>query len=275
MECQKPILDTISYNDTVPHLVIHRSSKKECLWTWQYHPHVEFILVLDGEIELQIEDEKRRLTIGDGALIFPFQPHCFTYDEKISCERFIAEFDPHYYGEFRDLLLHGKIQSPFFTAEQLEAVEPLNRQTYVDLCTEYPRRTELEKMSRRANFAALLAKIIPLCGVVADDATDEAFYRAAGTYCSEHFRDPMLSVEDVARAMNISRSKLNAHFSGKHGGIKAYINMRRIRYAELLLKNGDMSVAQVATEAGFSEIRTFNRLFKAYHGITPSQYRKK
>ncbi len=83
-----------------------------------------------------------------------------------------------------------------------------------------------------------------------------------------------MAVDDVAQAMNISRSKLNALFSGRHGGIKTYINMRRIRYAEALLKSGNMSVAQVAEESGFFEIRTFNRLFKAYHGITPSQYRK-
>jgi AraC-like DNA-binding protein len=42
----------------------------------------------------------------------------------------------------------------------------------------------------------------------------------------------------------------------------------------VLLRNGNMSVAQVATESGFAEVRTFNRLFKAHHGISPTDYRK-
>lgn len=274
MEHKNPILDTISYNDTVPKLVVHTTNKQECIWTWQYHPHAEFIVVLDGMIELQVREEKRLLTPGDGALIFPFEPHCYTYNETMSCERFIAGFDPRYYGEFRDLFLHGEIKTPFFTAEQMADVRPFDRQAYIDLCTEYPPRTALEKMGRRADFASLLAKVIPLCGVMMDDRCDEALYRAAIAFCAEKFANPQLSVEDVAGALNISRTKINKLFSEKHHGVKEYINNCRVQYAEMLLRNGNMSVAQVAEESGFAEVRTFNRVFKKKNGLSPSLFRK-
>lgn len=275
MNHPKPILDTISYNETAPKLVIHRSNKQGCIWTWQYHPHVEFLVVLDGEVELQIEDEKRRLTPGDGALIFPFVPHCYTYEEGISCERFMAGFDAQYYGEFRDLFMYGRTQTPFFTAEQMQTIQPLERSAYVRLCTSLDTRTALDKMRCRANFAVMLARIFPFLGVVSVERGDEALYRAATAYIAENFMNTELTVLDVAQALGVSRTKISKLFSEKHGGVKDCIVDRRIRYAEALLRNGNMSVAQVAAESGFAEVRTFNRVFKKANGVSPSLYRKK
>ena len=85
----------------------------------------------------------------------------------------------------------------------------------------------------------------------------------------------MIAAALLAAAIGISRSKLNSLFSQEYGGIKAYINLCRVRHAEALLHGSRMSVAQVAEKAGFSEIRTFNRAFKKQHGVTPTEYRRK
>lgn len=269
MSAKKPILDKISYNDTAPAISINK------VWglPWHYHPHMEFIIVLDGAVTLEMGGERRQMRAGDGALIFPHVPHCYYLDES-PCERFMAVFDPQYYGEFRDIFLYGKPKTAFFTAEQTAAILPPDRQGLADLCNVWPRRETLENAERCAQFAVLLAKFLRLCGV-SEERSDQTLYRAAVAYCAENFRDAELSVEDVAQALSISRSKLNGLFSEKYGGIKVYINTCRIRYAEMLLKNGDMSVAQVAAESGFAEIRTFNRVFKSHHGVNPTAYRKK
>lgn len=268
MNAEKPILDKISYTDAVPVISINK------VWglPWHYHPHVEFIVVLDGAVTLETESERRQMRAGDGALIFPHVPHCYYLDEQ-PCERFMAVFDPRYYGEFRDIFLHGKPKTAFFTAEQSAAILPPDRKALVDLCNHYPRRGVLDNAERCAKFAVLLAKFLQLCGV-ADDPSDQALYRAAVNFCTERFYDAQLSVGDVAEALNISRSKLNGLFSEQYGGIKAYINLCRVRHAEVLLRSTDMSIAQVAEKSGFAEIRTFNRAFKKQHGVSPTAYRK-
>lgn len=269
MAPEKPILDNITYNDTMPNLLITRGFGQ---LPWHYHPHVEFVYMLEGEAVLEVEDERRCLRKGDSALIFPHTPHRFLPSDRPR-ERFMAVFDPRYYGELTDIFLRGEPKNWYFTAEQTAAILPSDRQGFANLCNIWPRRGVLETAERCARFAVILTQLLRLCGL-ADVQSDQTLYRAAIAYCAENFHNPALLVEDVARALNVSRSKLNALFSEKHGGIKAYINLCRIRQAEMLLKNGDASIAQVAAESGFSEIRTFNRAFKKHHGITPLAYRK-
>lgn len=53
-----------------------------------------------------------------------------------------------------------------------------------------------------------------------------------------------------------------------------YINARRIRTAEHLLMNPDISVTEVAMRSGFRSIKTFNRIFKEIKHCTPTEYKK-
>ena len=49
----------------------------------------------------------------------------------------------------------------------------------------------------------------------------------------------------------------------------------RIEHAcQLLQKNEDASIATIAEQSGFKSVSNFNRKFKLYKDIVPSQYRK-
>lgn len=54
-----------------------------------------------------------------------------------------------------------------------------------------------------------------------------------------------------------------------------YLNFRRMRAAEELLSSPDYSITELALASGFPSISTFNRVFKAKHGCTPTEYRMK
>jgi len=54
-----------------------------------------------------------------------------------------------------------------------------------------------------------------------------------------------------------------------------YLNYRRIAAAEDLLSKPDLSITELALQAGFPSISTFNRVFKQKHGCTPTEYRTK
>ena len=54
-----------------------------------------------------------------------------------------------------------------------------------------------------------------------------------------------------------------------------YVITRRVERAKLLLQAGtDLSLAEVAAEAGFSDQSQFSQHFKRVVGATPGQYRK-
>jgi len=53
-----------------------------------------------------------------------------------------------------------------------------------------------------------------------------------------------------------------------------YLNHLRIKEAESLLADTDKAIFEICYESGFNSIQSFNRNFKKYASISPSQYRK-
>ncbi len=53
-----------------------------------------------------------------------------------------------------------------------------------------------------------------------------------------------------------------------------YINLRRTRAAEILLLDPAIPITEVAMQAGFSSLSTFNRIFKEIKHCTPSSYQR-
>ena len=65
-------------------------------------------------------------------------------------------------------------------------------------------------------------------------------------------------------------------FFKKHYGISFtdYINRKRLETASSLLLKPDTSIAEVALSCGYPTVTYFNRIFRKYMGMTPSEYRK-
>ena len=67
------------------------------------------------------------------------------------------------------------------------------------------------------------------------------------------------------------------NFFKKHLGVSCmeYVIQFRLRKAAELLQHSTLPVLEIATQSGFNNLSNFNRQFKKYYQITPSQYRKK
>ncbi len=93
-------------------------------------------------------------------------------------------------------------------------------------------------------------------------------------YCNAHYKED-ISVEQVCKALYISRSHLSHSFNGKMNiTFNDYINSLRITEAVRLLSSGKYSVTEAALLSGISTPRTFYRAFRKIHGVTPSEFIK-
>ena len=84
-----------------------------------------------------------------------------------------------------------------------------------------------------------------------------------------------LSVEKIAAYVGISRSQLYRAFVEKfdlspHSFIKRY----RINEACALLRDTDLSVAEVASSVGFVDPLYFSRVFKSIKGVAPTEFHR-
>ena len=91
----------------------------------------------------------------------------------------------------------------------------------------------------------------------------------------QNYADP-LPLSYIADYVFTNPSYLSRIFKADTGiSLSAYINQIRIDNAKLLLETTDELVIDIAVACGFNQIPHFNRIFKQFTGISPSEYRKK
>lgn len=83
-----------------------------------------------------------------------------------------------------------------------------------------------------------------------------------------------LSLSDLARVVNLSRSRMRHLFKAETGTSPArYLHSLRIEQAKELLEVTTLSVAQIMIRVGVRDRSYFDREFKKAYGLTPIQYR--
>ena len=99
---------------------------------------------------------------------------------------------------------------------------------------------------------------------------------AIRAYIEANFRNPDLSVSNIADEFHLSLSYLSKIFKeGTGQGVLDYINSTRVTYAKELLRQTGKSVKSIGEAAGFYNSNAFIRCLKKYEGLTPGQYREK
>ena len=92
-----------------------------------------------------------------------------------------------------------------------------------------------------------------------------------------HLADPDLSVEQIARALNVSRRHLYNAFAEEPDGVAGFLLARRIEACRLAFEDpklADRSITEIALALGFSSPAHFSRVFRSHTGASPSAYRQ-
>lgn len=94
-------------------------------------------------------------------------------------------------------------------------------------------------------------------------------------YLQAHLTEPELDVGSLAALAGVSQVYLRRVFKKQQGVSPAgYVVRQRLQLAQqLLLSDGQLTIAQVATMAGFRDPLYFSRVFKRQLGLSPTEYR--
>lgn len=89
------------------------------------------------------------------------------------------------------------------------------------------------------------------------------------------FLDPSLSIEDLAEKTGIQSHLISQAINSKLGmNFFNYINNYRIEESKKLLnEENDKTIQEIFYQSGFSSKSTFNKIFKNFTGLTPSEYK--
>ncbi len=84
-----------------------------------------------------------------------------------------------------------------------------------------------------------------------------------------------LTLDELCEFFHKSKSSLSHSFKKNNGvTLKSYCNNLKLRDAEILLKNSELPVTEIAMATGFESISYFIELFKKKNGVTPLKYKK-
>lgn len=92
-------------------------------------------------------------------------------------------------------------------------------------------------------------------------------------YVATHY-DQDISIETAAKIAGYETNAFCRLFKqATDTSFHKYLNQFRIKKACLLLSENASTITEIAENVGFTELKTFSRVFKEIQGITPSAYR--
>ena len=92
----------------------------------------------------------------------------------------------------------------------------------------------------------------------------------------QHHLDPNFDAEAMAQIMGVSKERLARLFrhQSMFRSADAYLdNLRLMTALRLLREKSQYNIAAIAREAGFNNVRTFQRRIQEIIGMTPAEYR--
>ena len=94
-------------------------------------------------------------------------------------------------------------------------------------------------------------------------------------YIEEHFAESGLTLEFLAREVNISSTYFSALFKQTTGqSFINYVTSTRLKAAKKLLMVNGYKSYEVAMMCGYENATYFSTIFKRHVGMSPSEYRE-
>ena len=240
------------------------------------HRQLELIYVLSGSTTVTVEQQDFSLKPCQGVLVFPNQMHGLKHVEP--GQNLLCIFEPDFCHSFRHFFQNKKPARNDFTLNTLSVHSHVAVKGLADLAStmEKDRPTPSDiQIYAEGYLTLLLADLLPSLPLQTRKSTEDLeLEQRLLLYLDAHYTEE-LSLESLSREFGISRFVLSRIVTEKlHTTFPDYVNSRRLDYARDLLLSTELSVTQIALDAGFGSSRTFFRAFQDTFHTTPGAYRR-
>lgn len=222
------------------------------------HNSFEFLLVTEGKMYIDVENNCYEIDAGDALLIFPNQVHEFK--ETVNSTHFLCIFSTDLVASYSNIFGGSVPRSNQFTP----------RNDYVSILSS----------ACKKNIFTVQGALYSLCGEFHEDAVymekaekDNTLIEKIFNFVEANFQKDC-TLAALSRYTSYSYVYLSRYFK-KYTGISfiEYVNCCRVNEACYVLKNSSKTILSIAIECGFNSLRNFNAVFKRITGKTPGEYR--
>lgn len=236
--------------------------------TSHIHTHLEMIYLLQGKADAIVDGKRYEIEPGDLFVVFPNQIHFYENKER-PVKHYLIIFSSAMDIYLKKLLEDKVAACPVLKASQL----PPDTEKQLQTIASQRQGKEFDRLSAKGLFLNFLGQVLSLLEYVPSDSTiDNDSVRDVLAYCMEHYIEP-ISLDSIAKELHLSKYYISHIFKERTNmSFTRFVGRLRVERACELLQKKDMNITEAAYGAGFSSIRTFNRVFAEETGMSPREY---
>ncbi|MDR1074043.1 MAG: AraC family transcriptional regulator [Treponema sp.] len=243
-----------------------------------WHSCFEIIYMRRGHTYVSVDDTVYQAQSGDLIMVNADAVHGY-FDQSPNVSFHGFQFGITFFGDdfirLRDIIFNV----PVLSAKNMPDTLSLRLHTLLDeIASEYSRKQIGWQLAVRSKLYELMLMILREQSKIIPHETIQALSSGSGRILSFVFKncsDESLTLEDAANALNLNKYYFSRFFK-KHIGqsFHAYLTKTRVDFAKHYLIESKMPITDIAFNAGFGSLQTFNRVFKLLTGRTPGEYRR-
>ncbi|WP_138754529.1 helix-turn-helix domain-containing protein [Paenibacillus sinopodophylli] len=265
---------TITYIDNVQNY--HTSNDTFSIALMLQASTVIFI-VQHGTGTLQLEDRNYSLERGQAYVILPKMNAIFAeHDTDRGVRGFFIAI--HFYEPLTpnndEVRPFRRLEWPFPEAGKLEGSSETEWLSLAEQLLNVTAADGLRAIVQAELMRSKLLLLLMECSETGKNKQSEHVISQSIVYMDKHYYMP-LDRHKLARLAGMSVWHYSEQFKKQTGQSPiAYLNAIRIQSAKEKLLSTDLSVIEIARQAGFADEYYFSRKFKHMEGVSPSAYRK-
>lgn len=241
------------------------------------HPEAEFIYCFEGSFDIVIE--KTRYTVSEGclALVPPMACHAIP-DGNPPHITLVLEAGPYLLRRHFDLFSRASFTSPVVSIIGGKSEHARLRELFEETA-------ELKALGDDCSELIITGNIYKICGIILSEFTKISDNTArdmkavsniekALELIARHYAEP-ITVDMAASLTGYGKSSFCKVFKSIVGEtFHSVLNRRRVENACIYLGETNMPISEIATAVGFSDAKSFCRVFKSVTDKTPGEYRR-
>lgn len=229
-----------------------------------FHSNLEFVYVVNGEIEITINGQTKTLTKGCLSISNSYDIHSVCSKEYSDVIVLIIPIN--LVKSFSAIMRHKTFSKSFYDST------PVTQQIYYILneLLNNKYKNELTYKGGAYYILGLLYSTIGLVDKSEESNTDLA--REILVFLQNNYTHH-ITIDTLSKEFGYNKNYLSGFFNSYlKCGFNSYLNTLRSRHAVQLIANGQTDLNEIAYTSGFNTYRTFNRAFMNNFNITPSEY---
>ncbi|MGN0994303.1 MAG: helix-turn-helix domain-containing protein [Butyricicoccus sp.] len=260
-------------------------AKDSDLVPYHWHPELEIITVLRGEVAITIGDGRYVGLRGDVFMVNSGELHEIRGGVGNLFRSFVFPMDflqfrredvtqSEWLGPIEEHSLNFALMAAHGTTAGDEAFAELGR-----IIEAYERRPPGYQLLIKASLLRIVA-LFAGAGMIYSSRRDERpdyqrqILRDIVEYLNEHCTEP-LRLADVAGRFGLTPQYFCSFFKDHLGRtLIQHINLLRVERASRLLRETDLPIMEVGFQVGFENFSYFIKRFREVFGCTPTEYRK-